>query len=340
MLKNMKYFILFFSLIILSNCSNDFVLIDQWKNIPIVYGVLSSSEATNYIRVEKAFIDQSQDAFTLAQRPDSLYYDNITVKLQNEDTGREINLERINVEDIGVEREEGIFATTPNILYRFNNSDFPLQEDQIIKLSIIDGSTEEVLTEATTAIVGQYEISESTPTNPLQFKYDTDFSISWRSDEKQAAVYDVFMKINYEEQNPDNTSEWFEKELLWVLDQNIEREVSGTVLVPRTTFSVSGRKFYEFLAQNIDESVQTIRVLNDIDVIIDAGGQELFNYIDVGSANTGITSNQIINTYTNLSNGLGVFSSKTRVQRFSYNLHAITRDSLREGIITSSLNFQ
>lgn len=336
----MKYILVFLSLIILSNCSNDFVIIDKWKNIPLVYGILSTSEEFNYIRVEKAFIDESESAFTLAQRPDSLYYDNIIVKLQNEATNQEINLERINVEDLGIEREAGIFASSPNILYRFKESDFPLNEDQIVNLSIIDGVTEQILTESTTTIVGQYEISKSAPTNPLQFKYDSDFTITWRSDEIQAVFYDVFMKIHYEEQNPDNPSQWVEKELLWTLDQNIERSINGGVFSPRTTFSFNGKKFYEYLAQNIDDSVQTLRAVTGIDIIIDAGGQELLNYIDTGAANTGITSNQIIEPYTNMSSGQGIFSSKSRVEVLDYNLNAVTRDSLREGIITRHLNFQ
>lgn len=340
MVKYAKYTFLLLSLVILYNCSNDFNLIDDFKNIPIVYGVLSGTEEINYIRVERAFVDESTSAFDIAQIPDSLYYENITVTLQNENTGQEINLERIDVSDLGIEREPGVFATDPNILYRFREDDFPLVEDQIINLTITDGNTEQIITQATTPIVGAYEISEIAPPNPLQFKYDSQFTITWRSDELNAQFYDVFMIIHYEEQNPNDPSQWTEKELFWVLDQKIERPFSSGQPSPRVSFNMNGRRFYEFLAQNIDDSITTLRVLTTIDIIVDAGGEELFNFVNVGSANTGITSNQIINTYTNLTEGLGIFSSKSRAQRFEYNLNQTSRDSLRDGIITRHLNFQ
>ena len=336
----MKYILLFFSFAVLSNCSNEFELIDQGKNIPIVYGVLSNSEEFNYVRVERAFIDQTESAFELAQRPDSLYYANITVNLQNVETGQEINLERINVEDLGIVREDGVFASSPNILYRFREADFPLVEDQTVNLTITDGVTEQVLTEASTTIVGEYTISDTSPANPLLFRYDSDFTIIWRADEKQALFYDVFMRIKYEEQDLNDPSNWIEKELLWTLDQSIERQSVSGILASSNSLSISGIKFFEFIAQNIDDSNQTLRAIRGIDIVIDAGGGELFNYINVGSANTGITSNQIINTYSNLSEGLGIFSSKSRVEKLNYNLNSVSRDSLRDGIITRHLNFQ
>ncbi len=335
----MKFLFLFLSLLILSNCSNDFVIIDKWKNIPIVYGVLSISDEYNYIRVEKAFVDDENGAFKLAQIPDSLYYDNITVKLENEETGDEITLEEVDVNDLGIDREDGVFATSPNILYRFKVADFPLTKDEFVKLKVTQGDSDELLTEAVTSIVGHHEILS--PPEPIQFKYDSQFNINWTSDEKQAVFYDVFMRIKYEEQNPDDPSEWDEKELLWTLDKSIERPVSsGNQISPQTSFKMEGRKFYEYLAQNIDGEVTRVRALTGIDIIIDAGGQELFNYIDVGSANSGITSNQIINNYTNMSNGLGIFSSKSKVEGLDYNLGSFSRDSLRDGIITGHLNFQ
>ena len=54
-----------------SFCSNDIDLTSEWKDIPVVYGLLSKSDTANYIRVEKAFIDNEKSALDLAQIPDS-----------------------------------------------------------------------------------------------------------------------------------------------------------------------------------------------------------------------------------------------------------------------------
>ena len=65
-----------------NSCSNDFDLVDTWKDIPIVYGLLNVNDSVQYIRVEKAFLDEETSALVIAQEPDSLYYGNISVELE------------------------------------------------------------------------------------------------------------------------------------------------------------------------------------------------------------------------------------------------------------------
>ena len=333
-----KFFCFCVLLALSSTCSNEFVVIDEWRNIPVVYGLLANNTEYNYIRVEKAFVDPDEGALVLAQRPDSLYYDNAIVQLERVSNGNRITLEKINAEDVGFEREEGVFATSPNILYRFKNEDFVLENDEEVRLIVIDGNTEQTLTEATTKIVGEYEIK--TPRDPMTFRYEAPFIITFGADEKQARFYDIYMKIHYEEQDPNDLTEWIEKELLWVIEQGFERKISGGDTPAETTaLDFKGIKFYEFLKQNI-EPTSLIRRMKGIDVIVDAGGTELFNYVNVGSANTGITSNQIIPSYTNLSEGQGIFSSRSRAQVLDYNISALAQDSLINGVITKELNFQ
>ena len=82
------------------------------------------------------------------------------------------------------------------------------------------------------------------------------------------------------------------------------------------------------------------RVYRGLDFVIDAGGEDLWNYIQVGNANTGITSAQEIPRYTNISEGLGLFSSRSSLVAEGYGIHQRTRDSLIDGSITAHLNFE
>jgi hypothetical protein len=60
-------------------CSTDFELEAEWRDIPIVYGLLSFTDTAHYVRVEKAFLPEGGDARDVAQIADSLYYgDNVS----------------------------------------------------------------------------------------------------------------------------------------------------------------------------------------------------------------------------------------------------------------------
>ncbi len=66
----------------LQNCSNEFELTEKWKDITVVYGLLDGSDTAQYILIEKAFLDESTSALLIAQNPDSLFYNNIIVEMQ------------------------------------------------------------------------------------------------------------------------------------------------------------------------------------------------------------------------------------------------------------------
>ena len=108
---------------LLPSCSTDFDLTSDWKDVTIVYGLLDKDVNYNYIRIEKAFLDQTTNALTIAQIPDSIYYKRLNVELQEFNNGNLINtipLEEINGDTMNISKDTGIFASSPNIL--FNSS--------------------------------------------------------------------------------------------------------------------------------------------------------------------------------------------------------------------------
>jgi hypothetical protein len=77
-----------------------------------------------------------------------------------------------------------------------------------------------------------------------------------------------------------------------------------------------------------------------VDVQIAGAGQELIDLLDIIRINAGITSSQSIPKYTNISEGLGIFSSRATALRPNLVLDGVALDSLRIGIHTKNLNFQ
>jgi hypothetical protein len=107
------------------------------------------------------------------------------------------------------------------------------------------------------------------------------------------------------------------------------------------TFDVQGDAFYQFIVNSFEPvaDLYFIRIADSIQFILDAGGQELFDYIQFNNASLGITEGQVTDTYTNVDGGLGVFSSRYHKEGKIYPMATQTRDSIACSVITSGLNF-
>ena len=333
----------FFSLVIIifsQSCSNDFDLIDQWKNIPVVYGLINKNEPVHYIRVEKAYVDPKIGADKLARIPDSIYYDNIKVVLELD--SKEYELEKINGEDIGLPKQEGFFANQPNILYKIDSTDIHFKANDEVTLKIYDTQGDSLLTAATTHIVGDYIFAVNYPSDPINFNQDGKTTISWRSldNEKSAKFYDAKFIIHISEQKEPGSSEYIKKDLTWHFEDKLERKIVNGRPATSTLRKIEGISFFKFLRNNLDQSRKVKRRFLSIDIVVNSGEEALFKYINIGLANTGITSAQTIPTYTNLTHGKGVFSSRNQIKILEMGISTNTKLQLQDNEFTKDLNFE
>lgn len=105
-------------------CSTDFDLNADFKETPVIYALLSVSDSVHYIRINRAFLDDTKNAYELASDPNQIYYgDELTVLIEEINNDLVVNtfaVERVDGDTLGMPKEtEGVFASLPNILYRF-----------------------------------------------------------------------------------------------------------------------------------------------------------------------------------------------------------------------------
>src|SRR6185436_14280650 len=96
-------------------------------------------------------------ALTIAQIPDSLYYNDLSVELQEYANGNLVNttqLDKVDGNLEGLVKDTGIFANSPNILYKTMQ---PLNPNSYYNLVITkpDNGTQ---TTASTAIIDTFRI--------------------------------------------------------------------------------------------------------------------------------------------------------------------------------------
>ena len=331
----MKKNILLFLLVFCVACNNDLDLVEEFKDIPIVYGLISTVDTAQYIRVEKAFIDESTSAFDLALDPNNLYYDNAQVAMVRESTGERYMFERVNGEDEGFVREEGVFAQSPNFLFKKRTSEMILEPEERYKLEIVTGSSGEEVITATTVLSKPPIITTPGTTSSLDFFGISKAKVKWFGN-PTVAIYDLVFHVNYlEKDNSLANASFEEKTKVWNVAQGLENPVTDFSILAE----VEGTAFFTFMASELEANDKFERVFKSIDVIVFAGGVEIKEYQNVGLANLGITSSQDIPTYTNLSSGRGLFSSRTKNSRLDVNITPRTLDSLKNSSLTKDLGF-
>ena len=150
-----------------------------------------------------------------------------------------------------------------------------LQEEEIYRLNI-RRTADELLTTALTPIVGDVRLNRPIPGDqkpPLRILADDELTIVWAADET-AKLFDVTMIVQYEEFDPNDANSVVLKSLAWPLAKSVESIDGPNRVEPE------GLEFYQFLNANIAVDPNLQRVLKNIDLRIDAGGEELFNYIN------------------------------------------------------------
>jgi hypothetical protein len=325
-------------------CSTDFDVIDNWRETTVVYGLLDQSQSVQYVKVTKAFLGEG-DALMMAQNFDSLYYDtnDIVVTLTEVETGVTWTLDP----DMSIPLEPGTFATQ-QVIYKVAmtpDEDYRYQ----LKVKNVRSGTETV---ATTRIVKRFSV-----TNPGSNSYQVDFhptlvnptyKVKWN-----AAVngkrFNLILRTHFHRKN----------ELTQVIDtfhvdynfgEFKTTKLDGTELMEA---SMQKNDYYSFLANNIDADLTYEYHPKYVEFLFAVAGDELNTYMEVSAPSTGIVQEKP--SYTNLANGIGIFSSRLNQNAtssagfgnpplnpyapYGFLMSKATLDSLCAGQFTKNHNF-
>lgn len=334
----------FLTLILLASCKEDFKVGADYRDITVVYGLLSKSDTANYIRITKGFYDEEQDNLILASVADSIYYNNIEVKLEQYSNGNLVStilLDRVDVNLEGFTKDSGVFASSPNYAYKFKTA---LNASSQYKLVIRNLSNGKLIT-ATTGIINDdgnvFKVEYPKGLfDRINISEPTGISVYTWNAPPNSAFFDVVLRFWYQEKNNTTLLTTYKFKDL-PLARNIQ--TSGGVV----SVQVNNEEFYRLLNSELGAAPTNIsRYVDTPDVVILAGGKVLKTYIDVISAQGGLTFDQIRPIYTNIysegvlgKDALGLLSTRAvRVEKFvPFNKNSL--DSIISGSLTKNLNF-
>ncbi len=329
----MKYwpFILFILAFSFSSCDDELDITADYKEIPLVYALFDPQDSVHYMRVSKAFLDENTSALEVAQIADSIYYqDSITVSVvQRSEDGTLVNTffpELVDGNLIGLPKDSGTFANEPNLLYRLvldlssvREGD-PNYQDDTYEV-IVENNSSGLIARGQTKIVKSFPLSfpPEGADFPINFgainiagdPIKNNINLEWLTAEN-GREYEV--KVNFTYIDVENVQGAIPdtQTIVWIPSPNI---VSNTSEGGDQSLSVNlnSKSFYSFLANNIpDVQSNFFRRLPSkaIKFSFFVAGEDLYNFVRVSRAQTGITSLQATAEYTNVENGLGVISSR------------------------------
>ena len=322
----MKRIYLLFIIIIIIGCDTDFDVNSDWKETTVVYGLLNASLDTQYIRINKGYLG-NMSAIDMAQYSDSIHFnpDHLKVelhKLQFDDT-----LISISLDTVIVDKEEGLFANDNNIVYEaltpsnFLRSDrqYVLTIKNIVSDNFVNAMTEVVSGFSFLNFNSAYKFGFYNGALPDSTKFRSK-TLEWNKVEN-GMIYQLDVRFNYIE-NDDL------KHLVWT-----QPLVTFTGIKMNT--KLEGVKFFNFLSNNLENDDSLLREFVNLDLIMTIGTQDLNTYIQLNTPVSSIVQER--SEFSNINNGIGLFSSRYTHTEFDIDL---TDDSKQYLIDELDRNFQ
>ena len=324
----MKKIQFFLSLTVLlgffASCTTDVELYADYRDIPVVYGLLDATKDTNYIRINRAFSGSNDvliNANEIALIDDSCNYpgklDARIIEYKNTfgnqytPTGRVIVLDTITVhnkqEGIFYAPDQKVYYTTEHFNVNSNNAKYDYRLEVIKDKDTISSET---------GIVGgeRFEIINS----QLSFKAkpsDGTGRVRFRLADN-AAFYELRMVFRYRESHggPEvEKSVAYSMGVRNVDELLIENGISYFVYPENLLFNL----LTDAIGGDTMNVVRHFGVYpgddHPIELSLAAGGDELYNYIQINTNSGGFS--QTIPDYTNIKGGFGVFSSRINLKK-------------------------
>lgn len=312
-------------------CETDVDINGDYKATPVVYGLIDYNQPVQRIRIFKTFQNAKGNAYDYAKITDSLYFKKLSVKLINENSGAVITLNKDN----SIPMNPGVFASDSNFMYITSS---PLDKNATYKLEITDLESGQVFT-AKTNLVDTITWRNPTPALviPFEVKGNQNYGIAWVTG-KGARSYEAQLRMHYTEFHYNDQGQ-----LLDSIQKFIDYVPQKTMITnnllggDRMSYSITQYNFFNFLLGSMKAQYNIKRRAYRVDFRMYGASEELNNYIFINTPSFGVVPKNT--QYTNISNGLGIFSSRSLNEIKDVPLSATMQNEMKNSTILKPLNF-
>jgi hypothetical protein len=314
--------ILIASLMLFMGCETGIDVTVPAGPTPVVYCILNLDSTAQYLRLSRSYI--TQDATVPPDKPDSILFARATRVAVEEVINGGVTRRAFFV-PVDVVKDSGFFPRQEHWVYR---ADFSVKPETDYRLIVYENDSDNI-TYSACYTVGDFEIVNPVYplVRPIHLLPDHNLSFYWTKS-TNAAIYQLGFLMHYLEMQADRT---IEKEILIPLRSIFYLRTTENLI----SYPLNSANFYGYLGNNLSADPTLLRKCLSVDAMIISGGEELGYYMRIQEG--GQTFNLM--DYSNIQNGIGIFSSKVQRRIDGFKLTDQSIDTLAYGHLTSQLNF-
>ena len=324
MKKQICFFSLLASLVVVNACSSDVELYADYKDVAIIYAMLDHRADTNYVKITRAFCGTNNDpidASEVALIYDSSNYpgklDTRIIELRStygasyESTGREIILDTMTLHN----KEEGVFYAPDQMVYYTTEPLNSGTNGQKYKYRLIVVKPNGDTVTAATKMIGNEELAITTKKVEFQASPTDNVEKAFFKIESETGLFEIGMQFNYLEQHEGQemkrkhiSRSFGSSDVIHLGGDYYCVEYSLNWLFNTLAIAIDGDTIADLNHPNV------VRYVDDFVFSVSAAGEDLYNYY---AANQAQQSNPVgfVSVYSNIDGGYGLFSSRTTVKK-------------------------
>lgn len=281
------------------SCDNEVKINAEFEEVTVIYGLLNQNADTQFVKINKTFLDDEKSAIDLANDPNQLFYDSLTVSLIEETSGSEIFLSPLELP-----KKPGAFTNERNTIYFTEQN---IESNKSYRLQVVkpDGS----ISTGKTAIIDTVYVKKPFFGLAVPFvdrngsidRYRFDFETG-----KNVAEFEVVMNFKFTEIiGPDSIQRTVRIPL---------SKFTNSTLEPFTVFpfNFDGLQFFKAIEAQVPASVNpTKKVIfprDNLDIEIFAADEDYSFYRELNGPIDGLA--QTRPEFTNITDGYGLFASR------------------------------
>ena len=342
-MKFLKYiFILILMPLLFNSCETDFDVNAEWEDITVVYGLIDQKSNTQYIKINKAFLGEGNALYFATIEDSSNYSCKLNVTLEAWDNGNLAQILEFDTTTI-YNKEPGIFYYPKQIIYKTKPYDYystyyiinpvdPLDTlefdtlwlngDYTYKLKIKNPITAKEIT-SETPLVNDFSINK--PNYHSEFikflnKPGANTQVVCNT-AKNGIRYEIFIQFNYKELEYNSTDTIYKKlDLAFDIQKSESTTYKIEYFYMNEGFFILAKNNIPYKIQSEEDKIKD-RFTGKVDFIISVAAEEFDIYLDVNEPSNSIVQEKP--EYTNINNGIGIFSSRCSKMR-SKPLHTET----------------
>jgi len=317
MKKRFRLFLIFITPFLLLSCETDFDVIADYKEVAIVYGLLDQTDSVHYLRINKAFLGNGNSIAYSQVADSSTFGADITVKLIETGSNQEIIFDTVTLYN----KQPGDFYFPGQLFYA---STAKLDESKTYELKVVSKKTSYAV-DSKTSLVRNFSVTKpASGAKTISFKraFTQQMKFSWQN-AKNGKRYLFRLFYNYKELNSAGDTTY--RKIEWIFPEEISENTNG---VGESDVMYLNEDFFKLCESKIPyadaatEEAVTKRFSSTCDIEVIAIGDEFNTYLEANGPTTGVLMEKP--NYSNITNGLGLFSSRHRIQRAPIPLSAET----------------